>query len=99
MDEHRPKQEKSLIKAVRKNCIDCMGGRDGNEGYKKLIDECPSHNCNLYPYRFGKNPYHKQNLSKEQRKSCADRGRNSLLIRRAVGKSFPNLDDLDAVDT
>jgi hypothetical protein len=98
MDRYKPKQEKSPIKAIREHCIECIGGRD-NQGYKKLISECPSSDCGLYAFRFGKNPYHNQKLSNEQRKTLSDRARNSWLIRRAVGKSHPNLDDINAVDT
>jgi len=98
MERYIPKKQKNPVKAIREMCIECMGGRD-NKGCKKLIAECSSHDCALYAFRLGKNPYHHPNLSKEQRKSRADRARNSWLIRRAVGKSFPNLDDIDAVDT
>lgn len=98
MDRYKPKQEKRPIKAIRENCIECMGGRD-NQGYTKLIAECSSHDCALYAFRLGKNPYHKQKLSDLQRKILSDRAINSPLIRRAVGKSHPNLDDLDVVDT
>jgi hypothetical protein len=87
------------VKAIREMCIECMGGRDNERSHKKLIAECATTVCALYEYRFGKNPYHRQNLSKEQRKVLADRASNSTLIRRAVGKSRPNLDDIDLVDT
>jgi len=38
------------LKAIRKNCIDCMGGQ------KHEVKICPIENCSLYPFRFGKNP-------------------------------------------
>ncbi len=98
MDRYKPKQEKRLIKAVRQNCIECVGGRD-NQGCKKLIAECASYDCALYAYRFGKHPYHKQKLSDLQRKTLSDRAINSPLIQRAVGKTSSNLNDLNEVDT
>ena len=41
-----------LRKAIRANCIDCMGTKK-NPGYLKLIDECSTKVCHLWPYRFG----------------------------------------------
>ncbi len=41
------------LRAIRANCLNCMGG---------LISEvrrCPSEDCPLYQYRFGKNPKRK----------------------------------------
>ena len=38
------------LKAIRKNCIDCMGGS------LKEVKLCPSDDCPLYGYRFGKYP-------------------------------------------
>jgi hypothetical protein len=43
-----------------------MGGR-ANEGHIKLVRECVSENCELFEFRFGKNPYQTQSLSEEQR--------------------------------
>ena len=44
-----------LLKAVRKNCINCMGtGR--NKGYQTLIRNCTTRKCHLWPYRFGMAP-------------------------------------------
>lgn len=38
------------VKVFRAFCIHCMGGN------RSLIKDCPSKSCNVYPYRFGKNP-------------------------------------------
>lgn len=38
------------VKVFRAFCIHCMGGN------KSFIKDCPSVSCNVYPYRFGKNP-------------------------------------------
>lgn len=40
----------SPLKAIRKNCIECMGG--SSDGVKA----CTSPRCNLFPFRFGKRP-------------------------------------------
>ena len=45
-----PKQRVTLKKlwtAVRKQCMECMGGQPG------LVEDCTSPKCSLYPYRFG----------------------------------------------
>jgi hypothetical protein len=99
MERYKPKKHKIPVKAIGEHCIECMGGRLKGHNHKKLVSECPSPDCSLFDFRFSKNPHHRQNLSQEQRKSLADRGFSSPLIRRATGKSRPNLNDLDSVDT
>jgi len=45
-----PKQRVTLKKlwdAVRKQCVECVGGQTG------LISTCPTKNCSLFLYRFG----------------------------------------------
>ena len=86
MDRYKPKKHQNPVKAIRELCIECMGGRD-NESYTKLIADCPSSNCPVFSFRFGKNPYHKQNLSPQQRNVLSQRGRDSSLIRLGAGKS------------
>jgi hypothetical protein len=72
MSRYQPKKLKSPVKAIREFCIECMGGR-GNEGYMKQISDCGSPDCAVFEFRFGKNPYHNQHLTAEQRKERADR--------------------------
>jgi hypothetical protein len=38
------------LKAIRLNCIECMGFR------KSLVNECSSNLCSLYPFRMGRTP-------------------------------------------
>jgi hypothetical protein len=92
MKQDIPKQWKTPLKAIKEGCIYCMGGRDSGQPFTKMIAECASYSCPVYAFRFGKNPYHKQNLSKEQRKSLSNRAKSSALIQRASGKSQSNLD-------
>ena len=77
MSRYQPKKLKSPVKAIREFCIECMGGRE-NEGYMKQISECGSPHCAVFEFRFGKNPYHTQNLTAEQRKERADRLKEGL---------------------
>jgi hypothetical protein len=87
MKRYQPKKNKNPVKAIRENCIECMGGRGAEQSYSKLIEECPSNDCALHEFRFGKNPYHRRNLSDKQRNALAERARNSPLIRQATGKT------------
>lgn len=40
-------------KAIRSHCIECMGGLIAE------VNRCTSRDCSLYPFRMGKNPFHK----------------------------------------
>jgi hypothetical protein len=72
MKSYQPRKHKKPVKAIREFCIECMGGYEG-EGHAKRISECSSKDCSLFEFRLGNNPYHKQNLTDEQRKERADR--------------------------
>ena len=76
---------KSPLKAIREKCIECMGGRESN-GYVKRISECVSPDCSIYAFRFGKNPYHTQNLTAEQRKERGERLKLSIPFHKPSQK-------------
>lgn len=58
----------SPLKAIRANCLQCVGGSP-NE-----VKLCTSKTCYLYPFRFGKNPYaKKRELTEEQRAAISER--------------------------
>lgn len=69
------------VSAIRQFCIECVGD-GGRKRASKLVRECPAVKCPLYPFRLGKNPYHKLNLTSEQRKLRSD-----LAKDRFIGKS------------
>ncbi len=56
----------SPLKAIREKCLDCA--YDANE-----VKLCPCKDCALYPFRFGKNPYIKREMSDEQRLASVER--------------------------
>lgn len=59
------------IKAIRAKCIDCCCGSPSE------VKLCTAHDCNLYPFRLGKNPYRaKRVLSDEQKRVLAERMQN-----------------------
>ena len=90
MNRYLPKKCKNPVKAIREFCIECMGGRQ-NDGYMKHIKDCGSPDCAVFDFRFGNNPHHKQNLTKEQRKEKSDRLITNLSPDKRSGKisSFP----------
>ena len=58
----------SPLKAIRANCLQCVGG----SAYE--VRTCTAKNCYLFPFRFGKNPYtKKREMTEEQRAEAADR--------------------------
>lgn len=58
----------SPIKAIRTKCLDCCYGQ-----YNE-VKLCTIHNCSLYPFRFGKNPYRKE-MSEERKAEVSERMR------------------------
>src|ERR1700745_3216978 len=50
-----------LLKAIRANCIDCMGGSEAE------VRRCSAIKCPMWSYRMSTNPFHRQELSDERR--------------------------------
>lgn len=44
-------KQQPLAKAIRQNCLDCMGGSPGE------VRKCAAIQCAMWPYRMGKNPF------------------------------------------
>lgn len=61
------RQNQSIKEAVRLKCLDCSVYQ-----YNEVRD-CVVANCPLYPFRLGKNPFKKRNLTEEQRKEIGER--------------------------
>lgn len=57
----------SPLKAIRTKCIDCCCNQI-NE-----VKLCPVSDCPLHPFRFGKNPYRKRELTNEQKEALRQR--------------------------
>ena len=51
---------KNPVKAIHAFCVDCMGG------HESYIKTCTTETCPLHPFRMGKNPYLKREMSQEQ---------------------------------
>ncbi len=67
---------KSPIKAIKAKCLDCSCDSATE------VKECPVEDCPLYPFRFGKNPFNKRELSPEQREAMAERLRQARLAKQ-----------------
>ena len=70
------------VKAIRKYCLDCCL-KNANE-----VKLCPSENCPLHPFRFGKSPFRaKRELTEEQKTAAAERlrkARESKLAEKSL---------------
>lgn len=59
--------EHSPLKAIRAKCMECSCDSISE------IKNCPIEKCPLFPFRFGRNPFAKRELSPEQREAAAER--------------------------
>ena len=67
-----PTDKKSVqLSAIRQHCIWCVGGSENGHKPLKRIRECQDKDCALHPFRMGKNPFDKRNLTETQRKAKA----------------------------
>ena len=60
-----------LVNVIRELCIICVGGSQNGRKPLKLVRECPEVECPGHPFRMGKNPFDKRNLTETQRKAKA----------------------------
>ena len=59
------------LDAIKEFCKKCIGGA-------RYVDRCTGTNCDIYPYRKGKNPFRKKRkLTDEQREQLAERLKNA----------------------
>lgn len=61
------KQITSPLKAIRAKCLDCCCDQITE------VKLCPVSDCPLHPFRFGKNPFRKRELTDEQREALCQR--------------------------
>ena len=48
----------SIYKSVRRYCLTCMGWDGTGPKPVKFVRECFKLECDLHPFRMGKNPFH-----------------------------------------
>ena len=67
------KENTNVLRAIRLKCYDCSSYQS-NE-----VRDCIVNNCPLYPFRLGKNPFRKKELSEEKRNELRERFINNVL--------------------
>ena len=51
------------VKAIRSYCLECVGS-------SPEVEKCPLSSCELYPFRFGSNPYRtRRELTEEEKET------------------------------
>lgn len=60
------------LQAIKAHCLDCRFG------IRKEVAACEDEDCNLYPFRLGKNPFRaKRELTEEEKKEMVERLRRA----------------------
>ena len=59
-------EKQSPLRAIRSHCLGCA--RTAQE-----VRLCPVTECPLFPYRFGKNPFHGRSFTEAERRAAAER--------------------------
>lgn len=61
------RENTNVLRAVHLKCYDCSAFSS------KEIKECPVKECPLYPFRQGKNPFRKREVTDEERQKMRER--------------------------
>lgn len=69
----------SPIAAIREKCLDCCHGAQevGN-----MVATCVAVDCSLWPFRKGKNPFVKRQMTEEQREASKERLKKAREARK-----------------
>jgi hypothetical protein len=71
-NEDTTNQITSPLKAIRAKCLECSNGSSNEVKMCNIVD------CELYDFRFGKNPFRKKRvLSEEQKAVMVERLKNA----------------------
>lgn len=77
-----PKKEKNPLKAIRKKCYNCS-----NFSWRE-VDLCAHQDCELFEFRYGKNPYRVErklsDAQKAQLKENLKRAREAKQAKQEV---------------
>ena len=61
------KENTNVLRAIRLKCLDCSCFQLGE------VRDCPVTTCPLYPFRLGKNPFRKRELSEDEKIEIKER--------------------------
>ena len=59
--------KKRLLQVIREKCLDCCVGQHSE------VRRCHITDCPLWPYRLGKNPFHRRKMTNEQKQAATQR--------------------------
>lgn len=76
--------EQSPLKAIRAKCLDCSCG----SAYE--VKNCTIHDCELYPFRMGSNPFRKREMTDEQKQAAAERLKSARLAKKSLANNEEN---------
>lgn len=77
--------EKSPLKAIRAKCLDCTCGQASE------VKNCPSKQCPLWEYRFGKSE-RTRSMTDEQKQAAAERLKSARLAKKSLTNNEENSD-------
>ena len=78
--------EKSPLKAIRQHCLECSCGST----YE--VKNCVIHDCNLYSFRLGSNPYRTRSMTDEQKQAAAERLKSARMAKKSLTNNEENSD-------
>ena len=78
--------EKSPLKAIRQHCLECSCG----SAYE--VKNCVIHDCELYPYRLGNNPFRTRSMTDEQKQATAERLKSARMAKKSLTNNEENSD-------
>jgi len=70
---------KSPAKAIRVKCLDCCCYNAAE------VKRCTLTKCMLFPFRMGKNPFHRHKMTDEQRQAASERMK-ALVERQRIAR-------------
>ena len=70
--------EKTPLKAIRAKCLDCCCG----SAYE--VKNCVIHDCELYPFRLGSNPFRTRSMTDEQKQAAAERLKSARMAKKSL---------------
>ena len=78
--------EKSPLKAIRQHCLECSC----DSAYE--VKNCTIHDCNLYLFRLGNNPFRTRQMTDEQKQAAAERLKSARMAKKALTNNEENSD-------
>ena len=78
--------KKSPLWCIRQHCLECSCG----SAYE--VKNCVIHDCNLYSFRLGNNPFRTRSMTEEQKQAAAERLKLARLAKKSLTNNEENSD-------